>query len=381
VVDATLREGGESGVAAPRGETAPLRAFDDEAHRPPRRGVRLLVVGAVTVAVVALAFVVSRQEDGPTGEEITRAAFVAADTTQRTGGMIPAPVAVDSTRADSMRADSTRVDSVGAAAVVTDSAGADSVRAAEAKRIADSLAAVVGPPAKVVTNRARGGPLIVGDSVQVWASVLDARGRRVRTATVLWSSNDPRRLQIVEQTRRGVTTRYAIARAPGGRVTLTARSGNLADELAFTVDSARAPIAAAVAAGSPARPNAAPEAAKPTDEETLERVAGFIAKLRERRLDEIARMLTGADESASVHEFLVWLAKTDGIRFGSLTMSSPVSGGHDRATTEFSIPLNWKANVFKRTTREASFRMTLVRGGGTWAVEQIQLLQRFPPKR
>jgi hypothetical protein len=75
-----------------------------------------------------------------------------------------------------------------------------------------------------------------GDSVRVWANVLNAGGRSVPGATVQVSSSDPVRLLVQGSGR----NRFLIARGAGGPpVTVMARSGELADTASFSIDPRR----------------------------------------------------------------------------------------------------------------------------------------------
>jgi serine/threonine-protein kinase len=251
--------------------------------------------------------------------------------------------------------------------VIPDTSRTDTT--ASAATTADRVASPVapGPPAAVrVFGTPADGRLSVGDSVPLWANVVDSAGLRVPDARVEWTSGDSARLVWRRP--------FAIARSTGP-VTLTARAGPLARRITLLVSARVADVP-----GPTRRVRPAPAVvSSPSPEVVAAAIDSLVARVEGRRVDDLASLGSAPGDESSAHDFLRWLVKAKGVHVVSTVRSEPAVGS-DRATVELTTWLTWRAGLLKRGHREAArFRISLGHADGRWHADSVRLIERFSP--
>jgi hypothetical protein len=308
---------------------APLvSAADVPAPAEPRRRSRAPLLAAAGLAVAATVYLVARPAPPAPGEQ---AAATPGTAGPPVGAPAPVPDVPAVTPEQQVPAGAPVADTASPAyrdsvARVVEAARLDSARIAIERRKADSARAVADAEAGTAVGIKILGfapgqsiTLYAGDSTRMVSQVVNSAGKRLEKATVTWSSSDPSRAAHRRP--------YAYGVAPGGPVTITARSGaggRLAASVRVTVlarpDTARQ------------RPSAAASLPEPTREEIRAAFDDVIAALRGQNPDEIVRRLgpTAADGS-STREFAEWVRGLKGFGVVSPTPGRPGADGERRS--------------------------------------------------
>jgi serine/threonine protein kinase len=212
----------------------------------------------------------------------------------------------------------------------------------------------------------------VGDSVAVVAQVLDAKGRRVPSAVPTWSARDTSGLAWHNFGPR----RYAVARAAGGRLTVTATVGGVRQSLTITAGPARP---SDEAAPRPVAPPPPPSTA-PSVSELGAALTDLQGLLRSGRL---SRLEPADGDAGSARDFVAWLAQADGIHVeGIEPLHNVTPTGRGEAVADYAVRLSWRVNRFKRNKADlpAKLRLVFSHEDGAWRHTRTQLLERFTPK-
>jgi hypothetical protein len=222
------------------------------------------------------------------------------------------------------------------------------------------------PVSLIINGRARNEPITLpqGDSVRLAANVLNARRQRIQRASVAWQSSDPARIVFRRP--------WAVAVGAGGPVTVTATSGRLRNAVQISVAQrapvvAQAPVAAVVAA--------------PTDAEVRAAVDEFVATLRARNFDELARRMgERAGDGSPTREFFDWVRGTRGFGVERPT-TGRVGGDGPVRSVALRAQLRYTRGGLIRTAgwADAVFNIALRHGPNGWRGGNVQLARRVTP--
>ena len=213
------------------------------------------------------------------------------------------------------------------------------------------------PP--VATVRVRGvEPLVVGETLSLWADVTDSLGGRAAGRPVTWSSSDQQVARVWPQ------TGLVVANAPGtadivatvegrtgrARVTVTAPP----ERVATAPVSERQVVEDAILAGV----NACYEAVRAGDTQRLATLYAPATNADRDKLRKLTRILQTDEWSAGVGE------KVNGER----------RIGDERAAMDFSFQLSWKDAFGGRLSSQPTLRAEFNRSGDRWVMTSCRLV-------
>jgi len=342
-------------AARPEDDVLPLVTSTDvpPPARPRRRSlVPVLAIGGLAAAAGVL--VLQQRETPP--PRVRTAAVDSAVATPRPDSIATAAVAADTASA----AADTGAIAASDTALIADGPAADT-----AQVVARDTTALI-PVSLIINGRARNEPITLtqGDSVRLAANVLNARRQRIQRASVAWQSSDPARIVFRRP--------WAVAVGAGGPVTVTATSGRLRNAVQISVASrapvvAQAPVAAVVAA--------------PTDAEVRAAVDEFVATLRARNFDELARRMgERAGDGSPTREFFDWVRGTRGFGVERPT-TGRVGGDGPVRSVALRAQLRYTRGGLIRTAgwADAVFNIALRHGPNGWRGGSVQLARRVTP--